>query len=276
MLLLIIPLSGLTATRNCGHGSPAPGLYYCISGSGGPVVVFESGMRNSSSYWTRVANQLARTTTVVVYDRAGSGRSPVGKLPRSSDTITDELAALMNSLSPGSPLVLVGHSIGGWHARVFANRYPANVAGVVLIDSPHEDFEAERLALLSPSERAARAASLERSRAALPQSTQDEYRAHGRSRTLLSNIEVDDDTPYVVITSEAHRWGSDAVADELEALWLRQQRALVDSIPNARLIIEQHVGHDIPREAPESISAAVEALLEDLGRGIEEQSAQSR
>jgi len=41
-----------------------------------------------------------------------------------------------------APYVLVGHSLGGLYARLYATRFPAEVAGLVLLDPAHEDLNA--------------------------------------------------------------------------------------------------------------------------------------
>jgi pimeloyl-ACP methyl ester carboxylesterase len=77
----------------------------------------------------------ASTTRVCTYDRAGMGYSEPGPLPRTADRFARELHALLSGAGEPGPYVLVGHSMGGLTVRVFAHEYPANVAGVVLIES---------------------------------------------------------------------------------------------------------------------------------------------
>jgi pimeloyl-ACP methyl ester carboxylesterase len=65
-------------------------------------------------------------------------------LPRTSERIAFELHSLLAQAGIPSPYVLVGASAGGFHVRVYADRFPAEVAGVVLVDSSHPD-QAKRL-----------------------------------------------------------------------------------------------------------------------------------
>ena len=81
------------------------------------------------------ANRGAKTTRVCTYDRAGSGWSDSGPLPRDAGQFANELHTLLQKANLPGPFVLVGHSLGGLPVRVFTGEYPAEVAGVVLIDS---------------------------------------------------------------------------------------------------------------------------------------------
>jgi pimeloyl-ACP methyl ester carboxylesterase len=107
---------------------------YC-SGSGSPTVVFDSGWGDWAPVWMIVQPQVASWTRACSYDRAGAGFSDPGPMPRTSMRIADELrAALHNAAIPG-PYILVGNAFGGNNVRAFAARYPAEVAGLVLVEA---------------------------------------------------------------------------------------------------------------------------------------------
>jgi pimeloyl-ACP methyl ester carboxylesterase len=76
------------------------------------------------------------------YDRAGYGWSDASPSPRTSKEIVRELHTLLKNAGMPGPYVLVGHSFGGYNVRLFAHEYPAETAGLVLVDSSHEDQEA--------------------------------------------------------------------------------------------------------------------------------------
>ena len=107
---------------------------YCM-GTGSPTVVIEAGLGDWSTMWGSVQAEAAKTTQVCAYDRAGSGWSDSGPLPRDAGQFAKELHTLLQKADLPGPFVLVGHSLGGLPVRVFAGEYPAEVAGVVLIDS---------------------------------------------------------------------------------------------------------------------------------------------
>jgi pimeloyl-ACP methyl ester carboxylesterase len=107
---------------------------YC-TGSGSPTVVIDAGLGDWSRGWSRVQPEVARATRVCTYDRAGMGHSEPGPLPRTAEHFARELYVLLQQAGIQGPYVMVGHSLGGTPVRVFAHTYPAEVAGVVLVDS---------------------------------------------------------------------------------------------------------------------------------------------
>jgi pimeloyl-ACP methyl ester carboxylesterase len=106
------------------------------SGSGSPVVMLEGGASADSLTWTAVQPLIARTTKVCAYDRAGFGFSDDGPLPRDLKADASDLHALIHAAHLAPPVVLVGHSLGTNIVRRYADRYPADVAGIVLVDPP--------------------------------------------------------------------------------------------------------------------------------------------
>lgn len=112
-------------------------LHIHCNGSGSPTVVIEAGLGDWSTAWGAVQAEVAKTTRVCTYDRAGMGWSEPGPLPRDAGQFAKELKALLHIGSVPGPYVLAGHSAGGLPVRVFAHDYPAEVAGVVLIDAMH-------------------------------------------------------------------------------------------------------------------------------------------
>ena len=116
-------------------------MYLSCTGSGSPTVVLESGLGESSAYWGLIAPQVARSTRVCAYDRAGRGWSESAAGPRDASTIAMDLHTLLDRAHVAGPYVLVGHSSGAQYVRVFAGQYPDLVAGVVLLDAqPAEAF----------------------------------------------------------------------------------------------------------------------------------------
>ncbi|MBI5479213.1 MAG: alpha/beta hydrolase, partial [Deltaproteobacteria bacterium] len=113
------------------------------TGTGSPTVVLESGLGNPALSWALVQPEVAQQTRVCSYDRGGYGYSdPIGAGPRTAKQLALELHLLLERGRERGPYVLVGHSFGGLVARVFAARFPADVAGVVLVDASHEDAHA--------------------------------------------------------------------------------------------------------------------------------------
>lgn len=113
-----------------------------LTARGGPAVVFlPGGGTIGRDYWN-VHRRAGELTTSVLYDRAGTGDGAPAALPRSSTEVTDELRALLRAAAIGGPYLFVGHSLGGLYARHYAIRFPAEVAGLLLLDPAHEDYTA--------------------------------------------------------------------------------------------------------------------------------------
>jgi pimeloyl-ACP methyl ester carboxylesterase len=114
-------------------------LAFACSGHGSPVVVLETGLGAESAEWETVERGVAGFARVFRYDRAGRGMSAPAATPRDADMIVEELHGLLRAVGLPGPYLLVGQSLGGLLMRVFAQRYRAKVAGLVLVDSMHED-----------------------------------------------------------------------------------------------------------------------------------------
>jgi pimeloyl-ACP methyl ester carboxylesterase len=110
------------------------------AGSGGPAVVFLPGAGLIGLDFMNVHDAVARFTTSVIYDRAGTGWSDSVALPRRAADVAHELRQLLAAADVPPPYVLVGHSLGGAYARRFAQLFPDDVAGVVLLDPAHEGY----------------------------------------------------------------------------------------------------------------------------------------
>jgi pimeloyl-ACP methyl ester carboxylesterase len=103
------------------------------------TVVLDIGMGGNLLYWHLVQPEIAKFARVVSYDRAGFGWSDPSPKPRTSENIAEELHTLLHNANIPAPYLLVGHSFAGINARIFANKYPDEVMGVILVDSSHEN-----------------------------------------------------------------------------------------------------------------------------------------
>jgi pimeloyl-ACP methyl ester carboxylesterase len=113
---------------------------YC-TGSGSPAVVFDSGFLDWAPSWSTVQPQIAKWTRVCSYDRAGTGFSDPGPMPRTSVRIAEELHGALHRAGIAGPYILVGHAFGGDNVRTFAELYMHEVSGLVLVDADATDLE---------------------------------------------------------------------------------------------------------------------------------------
>src|SRR3990170_1939497 len=148
ILALVMLTAGAIAKANLAKQYPAPGqlvdaggykLHINCTGQGSPTVILAAGSLEYSLFWALVQPEVARFTRVCSYDRAGYGWSEPSPHPRTANTMVKELHTLLVNAGIEGPYVLVGHSLSGMLVRVYANNYPDEVVGMVLVDSFHEE-----------------------------------------------------------------------------------------------------------------------------------------
>jgi pimeloyl-ACP methyl ester carboxylesterase len=125
------------------HAGAAELNIYCM-GSGSPAVVFDAGWEDWSPTWAKIQPIISRRTRTCTYDRAGSGFSLPGPMPRTSVEIARELHSALHNARIRGPYLLVGHSFGGYNTRAFADMYMAEVFGAVFVDVESGDLESAK------------------------------------------------------------------------------------------------------------------------------------
>jgi pimeloyl-ACP methyl ester carboxylesterase len=249
----------------------------CV-GSGSPTVVLDAGMGDTSEVWHQVQGAVSQFTRVCSYDRAGRGQSDPGKRPRTSQTIISELHTLLTCARIPGPYVLVGHSFGGFNARLYASQYPEEVVGLVLVDSanPHLDLVA-----LLPAEAPEENQGVRQARLVLTQETQGTDNPEGidpvESAAQVRSVASLGALPLVVLTHTSDRWIDMLVkafpgfprelATRLEQAWQEQQRQLLPLSSRSQQMIAAHSGHDIHLEEPELVVNAIRSVVELARRG---------
>ena len=111
---------------------------YCM-GEGSPAVILDSANMGTVSNWAWIQPEIAKTNRVCAYDRADSGWSDVSPQPNDTLRNAEALHTLLQNSGVSSPYVLVGHSFGGLYVRMFAERYPDEVTGMVFIEGTLPD-----------------------------------------------------------------------------------------------------------------------------------------
>jgi len=171
LLLAIGYVYEWTGERRDARLNPAPGrlisvgnhrLHLLCKGSGAPAVVIEQGAGELSKFWWPVQDEIAKFAQVCTYDRAGYGWSEQGPLGQSVEDRARELHTLLSDAGVQGPFILVAHSYGGLMVRAYAQEYPGQVAGLVLVDTPDESsiFQSEVLAFYSKARMMNRAVGL--------------------------------------------------------------------------------------------------------------------
>jgi len=104
------------------------------------LVVFESGLGDDHSPWNEknIITEISQLSDVLLYDRAGIGKSGIGPYPRNIDRLRIELERVINQFSNGRKVILVGHSLGGLITRDYAIKNPEQTAAMLFVDPAHE------------------------------------------------------------------------------------------------------------------------------------------
>ena len=115
-----------------------------------PTVVLIAGGGRTAKDWDKVQPAVAGFARVCSYDRAGFGESDkVAAKIQPVEDVVDDLHALLKASGEKAPFILVAHSIAGIYVRRYVVKYPGETAGLVFVDSSHEE-QALRLHELDP------------------------------------------------------------------------------------------------------------------------------
>lgn len=254
-------------------------LYLTCRGSGSPTVLLEAGAGNNAQIWEQLAlppgsnaeavfPAVAGFTRVCAYDRPGTmldethlSRSDPVPGPRSADAIVADLHALIEAAGLERPLVLAGHSFGGLVVRLYANRYPQDVAGLVLVDSGHEAYYLGLEDLLSPEQYAA----------VFDPPADDTGIAFESLDPLASASQVVaaqaasplQNMPIIVLTHGGpFPFPEEFPVAELEAIWTSGQQQLAALVPGTPLIVASESSHYVQLDQPDLVITAIRDVVE--------------
>lgn len=252
----------LAVLAGCSTPSGDPGLvdvgggrllYLTCQGEGTPTVVLEAGGMGNSDSWNPVQPAIAEFTRVCAYDRAGEGHSSSLPAHGSFEAMVRDLHALLEAGGIEGPYVVMGHSFGGRVIPHFADLYPNDVVGMVLLDPGHEDFSARAKAALAPLE-------------------WRQYLEAGGGRISSfeeaqgpSNLGAPGDFPLVVISAAQpiDRPGvSSEVNEKLYDLLVGLHREMVALSPDGTHIIAEGSGHGIQDDRPDLVVDAIRQVVE--------------
>jgi pimeloyl-ACP methyl ester carboxylesterase len=221
-------------------------LYLRCNGEGSPTVVMDAGGNEDSSTWSDVRPSLVRLTRVCVYDRAGLGRSEPGPVPRTSQTMVDDLTTLLSVANVPGPYVLVGHSFAGWIVQLFAREDDSDaVVGVVLVDTMPPGIVAlyDSLGIPIPA----------------PDDTEEnpeglDFRV---SAELVLTAGPFPAVPLVVLTHGSPPGDPDPV----EEAWQEMQVEQSELSPMGQLIVARKSGHFIHNDQPRLVFRAIRKVI---------------
>lgn len=114
--------------------TPRGNMHVRQMGSGNPAIVLEAGIAASSLNWSVLQPQLAEFAATYSYDRPGFGWSARSRRECTLQRMTDDLHELVAALGVPGPYLLMGHSYAAYILRVYAQRFPEELAGIILLD----------------------------------------------------------------------------------------------------------------------------------------------
>ena len=227
-------------------------LNLLIGGQGSPAVIFEGGFGAGIASWSTVQKDVATFTQTVSYDRAGLNQSEPGPKPRSAKTIAAELKAALQKAGVKPPYVLVGHSFGGVYARVFADMYPKDVIGLVLIDPSQEafnDWTKTNLRGLRKEEEGRIAKASEGVRAE-SDSIEMSY-SQARAAKISPGIQV---TLISAVQDEG-------MPVEARKIWIQKHKEWIASVPGGQHIIAEKSGHFVQAQDPALVIETIRQIV---------------
>ena len=220
-------------------------LYVKCMGRGGPTVILEASAGAHSSTWSLIQPEIARFTTVCSYDRAGRGKSEPGPVPRTSQTVVNELRALLSNAGIRGPYVLVGHSLGGFHLQLFARQDGGRqVAGVVLVDATPIGFPA----------------TLEQFGAPLP--GPEQYPEGIDIRASVRELEAAPAFPNVLLSVLVRTVYPPGTPAALKQAWEAQQAEQSRYSCRGELVVAEGAGHFIHIDRPALVVAAIQSVVD--------------
>ena len=235
-------------------------LYRAEMGAGEPTVVLEAGLDASAAPWSGIIPAVASFSRVVSYDRPNTtaSASDPAPIPRTAADIVTDLHAVLDAAEVPGPYVLVGHSVGGLFARLYASHYPEEVAGLVLVDASHEDQEERRRPLVSPELFAAAQQATHSNIEGIDLTATFAQVKEARAASPLRSM------PLIVLSAGQadpagfpEGWPMDVEAELHDEL----QRDLIGLVPGGRHVVAEQSGHDIQQSQPDLVVEAIRAVV---------------
>jgi pimeloyl-ACP methyl ester carboxylesterase len=263
-------------------------LHINCTGTGSPTVVIDAGLGDWSTTWGgTVQPEVALTTRVCAYDRAGMGWSEAGPLPRDAAQFATELHTLLQKAQIPGPYIMVGHSLGGLGVRVFVRDYFSDVAGVVLIESMNpEKFTQSPTEVVSQSESRSQPFSFQAALARfgvvrllaklpgiaprVPPNEEAYYPLYVRPQSLQATTNESQGMPAAGAQASAVKTFGDLPLTILTAKrnnipgWQEWQADLLQLSSNSQQVFAENSDHNIQVEEPEAAVAAILKMVQQV------------
>lgn len=301
------------ALRRLRQAHPVPGAFYAVSGhrmhlycigTGSPTVVLEAGLGDDWVYWQKVQPEIAKITRVCSYDRAGLGWSEPQSPPQDAQIISSHLHSLLQAAHEAGPFIFVGASAGGFYVRQYFSNFPADIAGLVLVDSSvpeqltvfpgrmdtsanrhkrHRDANWQWLREVTGYARItghcqgdvetglesyAPFVEAETCRPSYTTAWLPEYDGFWISADETSRANCCGDVPLFIISQDPDRpkngWDAQSIAQQ--PMWSQLQDNLKRLSPHSRRIIAKLSGHHVMIDRPDVVIDGIQQVITDIRR----------
>ena len=295
------------------NAHPVPGAFYTVdghrmhlycTGTGSPAVVLEAGLGDDWIYWQKVQPEIAKTTRICSYDRAGLGWSDPQSPRQDAPVISSHLHSLLQAAHEAGPFIFVGASAGGFYVRQYFSKFPADLAGVVLVDSSvpeqltvfpgrmdtpenrrkrHRDANSQWLREITGYARItghcngdvekglenyAPLVAAETCRPTFTTAWLPEYDAFWASADEAARAHCCGDVPLFIISQDPDRpkdgWDAQSIAQQ--PMWSQLQDNLKRLSPHSRRIIAKLSGHHVMIDRPDVVIDGIQHVITDVRR----------
>jgi pimeloyl-ACP methyl ester carboxylesterase len=235
-------------------------------GKGEPTVIIEAGLGCRKEGYYELQYEIAKKTRVIAYDHAGIGESTVSPNPRTLPYYVKELKDLLKHKNILPPYILIGHSLGGHIIRYFTYEYPDEVAGLIFLDHPHEDWFRHVRKTWSAEEQKQYFKRWNPEITSPDQVTLIEATLYDNNNDLIRGKKIPANIPVLMFTGRNlfHFRKDEAGIAEDTKWWIDAQASLLDGVKHARQVVDIDFGHFPHELKPEKVKKEVNQFIDAI------------
>jgi pimeloyl-ACP methyl ester carboxylesterase len=233
-------------------------VYLDCRGTGSPTIVFEAGAGTGADGWGFTFPESSGISRACAWDRPGIGRSPARGVHTAAATARDLRAALESS-GETPPFIVVGHSLGGLYARIFARAHASEVAGLVLIDPYTPDVAPVDLAPAPIDFRTDWHAQIDRTNRLVADAEQLDWAATARE---LAAADLGELPLELLVVDQRLRYPPTLGEPTVRGLIAAWESLVLALSADVRLTVAHGSSHLIQQDRPELVVSAIRRLVE--------------